>query len=456
MNQGRLILVDDDADLRASTAQALELAGFEVIALDQPEDVAALVSFGFQGIVISDIRMPRMDGISLMGLVHRIDREIPVILITGHGDVQLAVRSMREGAHDFVEKPFSGSQLAETVARALDYRRLVLENRVLRAAAGQADDLEHRLVGRSSAMIDLRRRLRTIGPSETDVLITGETGTGKEVVARALHDLSARGKRPFITLDCAALPETQIESELFGHEAGAFPGALRARYGKFEHARGGTILLDDIGSMPMGLQGKLLRVIQERTITPLGSNEVRPLDLRFIATSRTPLEDEVAAGRFRADLFYRLNVVHLAIPTLSVRREDIPILFARLLAEAPPRHRVDPAPPPPALLGEIMARDWPGNVRELRNAADRFALGIGLDPPPDPRNDPADPDTQAGKLGEKLAERVAAFERTEIVRALIAHGGSLKPVYETLGLSRKTLYEKMQKHGIDKAHYADG
>jgi len=447
---GRVILVDDDPDLRASTAQALELAGFAVVALDQPEDVAALVSFGFQGIVISDIRMPRMDGISLMGLIHRIDREIPVILITGHGDVQLAVRSMREGAHDFVEKPFSGSQLAETVARALDYRRLVLENRVLRAAAGQADDLEQRLVGRSSAMIDLRRRLRTIGPSETDVLITGETGTGKEVVARALHDLSARAQRPFIALDCAALPETQIESELFGHEAGAFPGALRARYGKFEHARGGTILLDDIGSMPKGLQGKLLRVIQERTITPLGSNEARPLDLRFIATSRTPLEDEVAAGRFRTDLFYRLNVVHLRIPTLSARREDIPILFARLLSEAAARHRVDTLTPPPTLLGEIMARDWPGNVRELRNAADRFALGIGLDPPPEARTDPADTDAAGGKL----AERVASFERAEIVRALIAHGGSLKPVYESLGLSRKTLYEKMQKHGIDKALYS--
>ena len=449
MTAPRILLIDDDPDLRASTAQALELAGFEVTALDQPDDVAALVSFGFQGIVISDIRMPRMDGISLMGLIHRIDREIPVILITGHGDVQLAVRSMREGAHDFVEKPFSGSQLAETVARARDYRRLVLENRVLRAAAGQSDDLEQRLVGRSNAMIDLRRRLRTIGPSETDVLITGETGTGKEVIARAIHDLSSRAKRPFITLDCAALPETQIESELFGHEAGAFPGAMRARYGRFEHARGGTILLDDIGSMPLALQGKLLRVIQERAITPLGSNEARPLDLRFIATSRAPLEDEVAAGRFRADLLYRLNVVSLRVPSLSERREDIPLIFARLLAEAASRHRVEPLAPSPALLNAVMARDWPGNVRELRNAADRLSLGIGLDPAPDPTGEGQE------EAGGKLAERVAAYERAEIVRALIAHGGSLKPVYESLGLSRKTLYEKMLKHGIDKTLYSD-
>lgn len=448
---GRILLIDDDADLRLSTQQSLDLAGFDVAALEHADDALSLVSFGFGGIVVSDIRMPGMDGMSLMTQIHGIDREIPVILITGHGDVQLAVRAMREGAHDFIEKPFSGQQLAETCARALDYRRLVLENRVLRAAAGQSDDLEQRLIGRSPAMIDLRRRLRTIGPSETDVLIVGETGTGKEVVARALHDLSPRARKPFIAIDCAALPETQIESELFGHEAGAFPGALRARYGRFEHARGGTVLLDDIGSMPFGAQGRLLRVIQERTIQPLGANEARPLDLRFIATSRTPLEPEVAAGRFRADLLYRLNVVTLTVPRLSERREDIPILFARLLAEAAQRHRVDPAPPSPQVLSRIMARDWPGNVRELRNAADRHALGIGLDPVQGGDAPAPQPDSEP----TRLSERVAAFERAEIMRALTVHGGVLKAVYESLGLSRKTLYEKMVKHGIDKSLFTD-
>ncbi|MCC5988283.1 MAG: sigma-54-dependent Fis family transcriptional regulator [Pararhodobacter sp.] len=449
---GRILLIDDDEDLRLSTAQTLELAGFGVTALERPEDAPALVGSAFAGIVITDIRMPALDGISLMNLIHAIDREIPVILITGHGDVQLAVRAMREGAHDFIEKPFSGPQLAETAARALAYRRLVLENRLLRAAAGQRDDLEHRLVGRSNAMIDLRRRMRTIGPSETDVLITGETGTGKEIVARALHDLSPRAGRPFIAIDCAALPETQIESELFGHEAGAFPGALRARYGRFEHARGGTVLLDDIGSMPPTLQGKLLRVIQERSVTPLGANEPRPLDLRFIATSRSPLQEEVEAGRFRADLFYRLNVVSLQVPSLAARREDIPLLFTRLLAEAAQRHRVEPLAPPPALLDELMARDWPGNVRELRNAAERFALGIGADA----NIAGAGGNGAESARGGRLAERVAAFEREQIVRALIAHGGALRPVYESLGLSRKTLYEKMVKHRIDKAEYRRG
>lgn len=439
---GRVLLVDDEPDLRASTAQALDLAGFTVQGFAQGDRVPDLVSFGFPGIVLTDIRMPGIDGLTLMNRIHAIDRDIPVILITGHGDVQLAVRAMREGAHDFVEKPFAASQLVEITSRALEYRRLVLENRVLRAAAGQADDLEQRLVGRSNPMIDLRRRIRTLGPTEADVLIVGETGVGKEVVARALHDLSARARKPFVAIDCAAIPASLIESELFGHEAGAFPGAMRPRYGKFEHARGGTILLDDIGSMPIEVQGKILRVIEERAITRLGSNEVYPLDVRFMATSRVPLEDEAAAGRFRDDLLYRLNVVTLRVPPLSDRREDIPLLFLRLLAEAVARHRQAAPLAPPQMIAALALRDWPGNVRELRNAADRFALGLG--------NEAQARDDEAPR---RLADRVADFERREIETALAAHHGSLKPVYESLGLSRKTLYEKMVKHGIDKTEF---
>ncbi len=438
-----ILLVDDDADLRASTEQALDLAGLAVTGLSDAHAALDRITGGFAGVVITDIRMPDMDGLSLMSRIHEIDSEIPVILITGHGDVPLAVRAMRDGAHDFVEKPFSGAQLASIAARALEYRQLVLDNRRLRAVAGQADDIEARLVGRSNPMITLRRQMRTIGPSDADVLIIGETGTGKEVVARALHDLSARAERPFIVITCSALPETLIESELFGHEAGAFPGAIRARMGKFDHARGGTILLDDIGAMPLDVQGKLLRVLQDRVITPLGSNIQHDLDVRFIATSRVALEPEVEAGRFRADLLYRLNAVSLRVPPLSERLEDIPALFTRLLSEACARHRLPTRRASPALLAELARGTWPGNVRELRNVAERFALGLDQSAlAPDP-----------GDATPLLADQMAAYERKILIDALIRHKGALKPVYESLGLSRKALYDKLVKYRIDKAHF---
>jgi two-component system, NtrC family, C4-dicarboxylate transport response regulator DctD len=322
-----------------------------------------------------------------------------------------------------------------------------LENRQLRAVAGKRDDIEARLPGRTQAMIDLRYRLRAVAPTDADVLIIGDTGTGKEVAARALHDISGRATRPFVAINCAALPANLIESELFGHEAGAFPGAMRARYGKFEHARGGTVLLDEIGSMPLDLQAKLLRVIQERVITRLGSNEAVPLDVRFIATSKADLEAEVEAGRFRADLLYRLNVVTLRLPALSARREDVPLLFLQLVREAAARYRRDDVEVPQQTIADIARRDWPGNVRELRNAADRFVLGLGLSPAEETGN--------GAVQTARLADRVADYERGVIAGALAASGGSLKPVYESLGISRKTLYEKMQKYGLDRRDHTE-
>lgn len=331
MIESRVLLVDDEEELRHSSAQALELAGFRVDTFASAEHALEFIGFSFPGVVISDIRMPGMDGMTFLQRIREIDVEVPVILVTGHGDVQLAVRAMREGAYDFVEKPFTAQMLAGTIRRALDWRALVLENRRLKAVAGKRDDIEQRLPGRSQVMVDLRYRVRAIGASDADTLIIGDTGVGKEVVARTLHDLSGRANNPFIAINCAALPENLIESELFGHEPGAFPGAIRPRYGKFEHGRGGTILLDEIGSMPIDLQAKFLRVLQERVITRLGSNEVVPLDVRFIATNKVDLEQEVAAGRFRPDLLYRLNVATLRVPPLTQRRADIPLLFLQLV-----------------------------------------------------------------------------------------------------------------------------
>jgi len=447
MSSGQVLFVDDEEELRFSTSQALELHGLQVKAFASGEGILSRVGFGFDGVVVSDIRMPGLDGMTLLHRIRELDHEIPVILVTGHGEVQLAVKAMREGAYDFIEKPFASQALAGVVRHALDRRSLVLENRRLRAVAGKRDDIETRLPGRTPVMVDLRYRLRAIGATEADALIIGETGAGKEVVARGLHDVSSRSKGPFLGINCASLPETLIESELFGHEAGAFPGALRARYGKFEHGRGGTILLDEIGSMPFELQAKFLRVLQERTITRLGSNETVPLDVRFLATSKVDLESEVAAGRFRADLFYRLNVVTIHVPSLAQRRADIPLLFLHLVREASARYGREDIEVEPEILAQIAERDWPGNVRELRNAADRLVLGLetGLD---------GTADHEA--VATRLAEKMAAYEKQLIASAIAAHGGALKPVYEQLGISRKTLYEKMQKHGLDKSLALDG
>ena len=440
MIPGRILLVDDEEDMRLASAQALELAGFEVRQLVSGEAALDLVSYEFAGMVISDIRMPGIDGMSLLGRIREIDPDVPVVLITGHGDVQLAVRAMRDGAYDFIEKPFSASHLADVAGRALDRRRLILENRQLRSLAGRRDELETRLLGRTQVMVDLRYRIRAVAATDADVLIVGETGTGKEVAARALHDISPRARRPLVAINCGALPAHLIESELFGHETGAFPGAMRPRFGKFEHAQGGTILLDEIGSMPPDVQAKLLRVVQERVITRLGSNEPIALDVRFIAASKADLEAEVTAGRFRADLLYRLNVVTLRLPPLAARRADVPLLFQQLVDEAAARYRRELVEVPPYVIAAVAESDWPGNVRELRNAADRYLLGLGLFGELDDASDGS----------QRLADRVAEYERKIIASALLAHGGSLKPVYESLGLSRKTLYEKMQKYGLSR------
>ena len=441
MTGARILLIDDEEEMRRSSAQALELFGLEVDTFSSAEPVLELIGYSFDGVVVSDIRMPGMDGMTLLQRIREVDPEVPVILVTGHADVQLAVSAMRAGVYDFLEKPFTAQHLAGIIRRAMDRRSLVLENRRLRAVAGKRDDIEARLPGRTQVMVDLRYRLRAIGATDADTLIIGETGAGKEVVARALHDVSARANKPFIAINCAALPENLIESELFGHEIGAFPGALRPRYGKFEHGRGGTILLDEIGSMPFDLQAKFLRVLQERVITRLGSNEPVQLDVRFIATSKVDLSVEVAAGRFRPDLLYRLNVATLHVPSLAQRRADVPLLFLQLVREAAARYGRSDVDVPPDVVTDIAGRSWPGNVRELRNAADRFILGL------DTTGEGASPDA----VPQRLADKVAAYERGLIASALAAHGGSLKPVYEQLGVSRKTLYEKMQKYGLDKS-----
>ena len=445
-----ILLVDDDDDLRLTLAQGLELAGYDVTAFADAESVLEHITQDFSGVLVTDIRLPDMDGTALMKAVLDIDPALPVVLITGHGDVSLAVESMKAGAYDFIEKPFATSALEAVVTRALDRRRLVLENRILREQLSCATGLEERIVGRSAAALALRRQVAMIAATDADVLILGETGSGKEVVARALHDIGPRAAKPFVALNCAALPAEIIESELFGHVAGAFTGARETRIGKLEHANGGTVFLDEIESMPLDLQAKLLRVIETRTLEKLGSNTTVSLDIRFLAASKADLVALSASGGFREDLYYRLNVVTIAILPLKERREDIPVLLHHLMRKARARYHRDVPDLSPSVHSVLSSRDWPGNVRELRNIADRLVLGV-LDPA-----EIADtPSAAPGSNGAALPDQVAAFEREVITRALAANDGRVKPTYEALGVSRKTLYDKMQRHGIDRNAISD-
>ncbi len=446
MTEPHVLFVDDEEHLRLAAAQTLELADLPVTCLADGEAALAQISRNFPGILVTDIRMPGIDGIDLMRRALEIDPEFPVILVTGHGDVEMAVQSMRDGAYDFLEKPYAPGRMVETVRRALDKRRLTIENRALRRQVGGRDVIESRVTGRTPVMVALREQIRAVAITDADVLITGATGTGKEVAARAIHRASPRAEKPFVHINCAALPPDLVESELFGHEAGAYPGASRARYGRFEHARGGTIFLDEIDSLDLKLQAKLLLAVQDRVVTRLGSNDPIELDVRFIAASKRDLEEASAQGAFRSDLLYRLNVVTIRMPELSQRREDIPKLFLHLVDEAAARYKRTAPEVPGAVLASIAARDWPGNVRELRNAAERFALGLDLD------ISDSDPDDAADA---SLSAQMARHEKSLIAAAIAANRGSLKATYEALGLSRKSLYEKMQKYGLNRADFQD-
>lgn len=444
MTRLSVLFVDDEEDLRNAAAQSFDLADLACSCL--PDAASALERIGrnFPGILVTDIRMPGMDGDELMRRSLEIDPELPVILISGHADVDMAVNCMKEGAYDFLEKPFEPTRLVASVRRALDKRRLTLENRALRRQVGSSDIIEARLIGRSAAMVGIRQVVRAVAATDADVLITGETGTGKEVVARAIHRASERGNGPFVHINCAALPGSLVESELFGHEAGAFPGAARARFGKFEHARGGVLCLDEVDSLDLPVQAKLLDVLHNRRVTRLGSNEPVDLDIRVLALAKPSLEAEVAAGAFRPDLLYRLNVVTIHIPPLADRPEDVLQLFTVLVREAAARYQRPPPDVPETVLSELGSREWPGNVRELRNAAERFVLGLGL------------PESAVPSGGDTtLAAMMAAHERALLSASIAAHGGRLKDTYAALGMSRKTLYEKMQKHGLDRRDFTD-
>jgi two-component system C4-dicarboxylate transport response regulator DctD len=440
----QVVLIDDDPHLRQALSQTLDLAGLKVCALSEALGLASRIERDWPGVVVSDIRMPGLDGLQLLEQLHAQDAELPVLLITGHGDVPLAVQAMRAGAYDFLEKPFASDALLDSVRRALALRRLVLDNRSLRMALSDRQQLSARLVGQSAPMARLREQIGALAATKADVLILGETGAGKEVVARALHDLSARRSGPFVAINAGALAESVVESELFGHEPGAFTGAQKRRIGKFEFANGGTLFLDEIESMSMDVQVKLLRLLQERVLERLGGNQQIRLDIRVIAATKEDLRQAADQGRFRADLYYRLNVASLRIPPLRERGEDVLMLFQHYADAAAERHGLPARELQPGQRALLLRHAWPGNVRELQNAAERFALGLELELD---SGEPGPAQLSVASDGG-LSDQVEQFEKTLIAAEMARPHSSVRSLAEALGIPRKTLHDKLRKHGL--------
>ena len=447
----RVLLVDDEASVLKASMQWLKLASIEVEGYTNAQDALKHIQRDTNCVLVSDIKMPEMDGLELMRRCAEIDRDIPVILVTAHGDVRMAVEAMRDGAYDFIEKPFEPELLVDRIQRAWEKHRLVMENRKLRRIVNRGASLEQRVIGRSQVMRELRRQILLLADTPVDVVINGATGTGKELVARCLHEWSPRGEAPFVAVNCGAIPETLFESELFGHEAGAFTGASGKRIGKLEYAQGGTLFLDEIESMPMSFQIKLLRVLQERKLERLGSNKEIDLDLWVIAATKVNLREAADRGEFREDLYYRFNVAELKLPDLGTRRDDIPLLFDYFARKAAYQFDRDYSRPSDEEITALLSHDWPGNVRELKNLTERYLLGIGQQCSIKALLGQQE-ETQS-TCSNALSERVQSFERVLIDQSLRHHHGNIQAVMDELDLPRRTLNNKMLQYDLKRKDY---
>lgn len=445
MSQYDVLLVEDDQELRESLKEILELTGLSVCAFSCATKALPNINYNSSCVVVSDIRMPTMNGIAFLEHIRQIDEQLPVILISGHADIETALQCIKVGAFDFVEKPLRPEHLIGLVSKASQHRELTLENRSLKQATQRQISLDEVLLGQSEPMVKLKHRLITLANADINIVINGETGTGKEKIARTLHAQSQRKDKPFVAINCGAMPENLIESELFGHEQGSFTGASKKRIGKIEYASGGTLFLDEIESMPLAAQIRLLRVIQEGELERVGSNQVVHVDLKVLSASKEDLLQLSHQGAFRQDLYYRLNVATLNIPPLRERKSDIPLLLSRFIHEAEQRLNKKAQPLTPGHFQQLISHDWPGNVRELMNEADRIVLGIS-----DLIGYPHKPECTS------LAHQLAQFELQVLHHALTHYQGHIGDTAEHLDIPRKNLYLRMKKYGLKRETYLVG
>ncbi|HHQ47486.1 MAG TPA: sigma-54-dependent Fis family transcriptional regulator [Acidobacteria bacterium] len=444
----RVLVVDDEETLQTTLRDTLEDEGYEVEVAGSVAEARRLIERNLPHMALCDLRLPDGNGMEVLDILKRKEPRLPVLILTAFGSVEGAVEAMKAGADEYLTKPFEEAQLLAVVARHLEVRRL-------RRRVEELEGASPRPIGMASSFVKVVELAETVARSDTSVLILGETGTGKEVLARYVHERSRRRARPFVAVNCAALPETLLEAELFGHERGAFTGAVRARRGRFEAADGGTLFLDEVAEMSPRVQGKLLRVLQEQTFERLGSNQTVSVDVRIIAATRRNLEADVESGAFRDDLYYRLRVVPITVPPLRERPGDIALLaqlFARRFAEQFDRE----LELTPETLRCLEAQPFPGNVRELENLIQRLAVicpsGVVT-----PRDLPEEYRSGGGlvvgadrlRFDGTLAEQASAFERMVLEAALERHGGHRGRMAESLGISRKNLWQKLKAHGLD-------
>ncbi|MGL1277070.1 sigma-54-dependent transcriptional regulator [Vibrio parahaemolyticus] len=442
-----IALIEDDDIVRQATSQWLQLAGFNVEAFSTGDaGKAAILSQDFDA-VVSDVRLPDSDGLSILESLIDHHIQTPVILITGHGDVDMAVSALQKGAFDFIEKPFQPERLSQRVTEAVETYRAQTSTQDRQEYLASVSGLEEVLIGRSRVMQQLREQVAKLARIDTNVIIYGETGCGKELVATSLHKESQRKSHRFVPINCGAIPENLFESELFGHEPGAFTGASKRRIGKLEYADKGTLFFDEIESMPLSMQVKVLRSLQEHTVERVGGNQQINVDLRVIAAAKEDLNDH---EEFRQDLYYRLNVVQIYLPPLREREEDALILFEHFALQT----NSDSRPLSDADRNAVLSYAWPGNVRELRNVAMRFALDDTVSVMEILSSRPSST-TEETQAGVPLMIQLHNFERKVLHDSLVRHQGRINEVMQELDLPRRTLNQKMQKFGLNRSDYTD-